>query len=155
MDPNLVFWSAALLNLGVIVFCTYSGVRRIRARDVAGHRRSMLTGMSLVGLFLVAYVAKVGLLGREDKSDWTRFDFAVLYVHELCVVAMLVGAGIALYRVARFRAGLGPGLVLPPDTNPLQGLQAHRRAGWVAVLGSVLGFVTAIGVLAGMFARAG
>lgn len=154
MDLNLVFWSAALANLAVVVFCTASGVRRIRAKDVAGHRRMMFTAISLVVLFLVSYVVKVGLLGREDKSAWTALDFAILYVHELCVTSMLIGGAIAVYRAAKFRAGLGPNLKLPPDTDPLKGLAGHRRAGWLAVVGSVLGFVTAIGVLAGMFARA-
>jgi uncharacterized membrane protein YozB (DUF420 family) len=153
VDPNLVFWSVALANLGVVVFCTSMGVRRIRAKDVAGHRRMMFTAISLVVLFLLSYVVKVGMLGREDKSAWTGFDFAILYIHELCVTSMLIGGAVAIYRAARFRAGLGPKLKLPPGTNPLKGLQAHRRAGWVAVVGSVLGFVTAIGVLAGMFAR--
>jgi uncharacterized membrane protein YozB (DUF420 family) len=153
VDPNLVFWSAALANLGVVVFCTSTGVKRIRAKDVAGHRRMMFTAISLVIFFLVSYLVKVGMLGREDKSAWTTFDFVILYLHELCVTSMLIGGAIAIYRAAKFRAGLGPNLKLPPDTNPLQGLQRHRRAGWVAVVGSVLGFVTAIGVLAGMFAR--
>ena len=153
MDPNLLFWSGALANLAVVVFCTLNGVKRIRAKDVAGHRRMMVTAISLVVLFLVSYVVKVGMLGREDKSAWTTFDYAVLYIHELCVTSMLIGGAIAIYRAAKFRAGLGPNLKLPPDDNPLQGLERHRKAGWVAVVGSLLGFVTAIGVLAGMFAR--
>lgn len=154
MDPNLFFWSAALTDLGVVVFCTFTGVRRIRAKDVAGHRRMMYTAISLVVLFLASYVVKVGMLGREEKLEWTPFDFTILYIHELCVTTMLIGGALAIYRAAKFRAGLGPNLKLPPDTDPLQGLERHRRAGWVAVVGSVLGFLTAIGVLAGMFARA-
>jgi uncharacterized membrane protein YozB (DUF420 family) len=129
-------------------------VRRIRAKDVAGHRRMMYTAISLVVLFLASYVVKVGMLGREEKLEWTPFDFTILYIHELCVTTMLIGGALAIYRAAKFRAGLGPNLKLPPDTDPLQGLERHRRAGWVAVVGSVLGFLTAIGVLAGMFARA-
>ncbi len=154
MDPHLGFWSAALANLGVIVLCTTTGVRRIRAGDVAGHRRRMLTGMSLIGLFLVAYIGKVVVLGREDKSAWTTLDFAVLYGHEVCVISMLIGGALALYRAARFRKGLGAGLRLPPAEQPLEGRRGHRRAGWIAVVGSVLGLATSIGVLAGMFARA-
>ena len=133
MDPNLAFWSLALANLAVVVACAWTGVRRIRAKDVAGHRRMMLTSMSLVGLFLVSYAMKVRVLGREDKTAWTTFDFAVLYLHEACVVVMLVGGALALYRAAKFRAGLGPNWKLPPDTNPLAGLRGHRRAGRFAV----------------------
>ena len=154
MDPNLLFWSGALANLGVIVFCTFTGVQRIRAKDVVGHRRRMITAMALIAGFLVAYLLKVGMMGREDKSAWTTLDFVILYVHEVCVVAMLAGSAVALYRAAKFRAGLGPNLKLPPDENPLEGIERHKRAGKVAVWGSLLGFVTAMGVLAGMFARA-
>ena len=149
-----MFWSGALVNLGVIVFCTLTGVQRIRAKDVVGHRRRMLIAMSLVGAFLVAYVLKVAMLGREDKTDWATLDFVILYTHEFFVTAMLAGSAVALYRAAKFRAGLGPNLRLPPDENPLQGVERHKRAGRVAVWTSLLGFLTAIGVLLVMFARA-
>ena len=154
MDANLAFWSGALANLGVIVFCTLTGVQRIRAKDVVGHRRRMVIAMSLVGAFLVAYIVKVAALGREDKTGWTTLDFVILYTHEICVIAMLAGGGVALYRAAKFRAGLGPKLKLPPDDDPLEGFERHKRAGKVAVWSSLAGFITAIGVLAGMFARA-
>ena len=95
MDANLVFWSGALVNLGVIVFCTLTGVQRIRAKDVVGHRRRMLIAMSLVGAFLVAYVLKVAMLGREDKTDWATLDFVILYTHEFFVTAMLAGSAVA------------------------------------------------------------
>lgn len=152
MDPKLLYWCGALANLGVILGCVALGVRRVRRGDVAGHRRLMLTSVALVGLFLVSYLLKVALLGKEDRSAWTTLDHAVLYVHELCVAAMLLGGGLAVFRTRRFRARLGPGLALP--TEPLPGVGLHRRAGRVAAIGALLAFVTAAGVLAGMFARA-
>ena len=152
MDPKLLYWTGALVNLLVIVGCVGFGVRAIRRGELRRHRRLMLAAASLVGLFLVSYVFKVAVLGKEDRSLWTGVDYAVLYVHELCIAAMLLGGGIAAFRAWRFRAALGAGPGLPPE--PVPGGDAHRRAGWIAVVGAALAFVTAAGVLAGMFARA-
>jgi uncharacterized membrane protein YozB (DUF420 family) len=153
LDAKLLYWSGALLNLGAMLVCVALGVRRVRRGDVAGHRRMMLAAAGLVGLFFVSYALKLALLGKEDRSLWTGFDHAVLYVHELCVTAMLLGGGLAGFRAWRFRDRLGPGFELPEGALP--GGALHRRAGRVAALGAALGFVTAAGVLAGMFARAG
>jgi uncharacterized membrane protein YozB (DUF420 family) len=153
IDAKLAFWCAALANLGLLVGCAASGVRAIRRGDVRTHRRRMLASASLVGLFLASYLVKVAVLGREDRSLWSGLDRAVLYLHESCVAAMLFGGSYAVWRAARFRARLGPELALPRD-GALPGRLPHRRAGWVAVIGAALAFVTAGGVLAGMFARA-
>lgn len=152
MDPKLAFWCAAFANLGGVVVCTVAGVRAIRRGDVRVHRRWMVTASALVGVFLLAYLLKLGLLGREDRSLWSRLDHTVLYVHESFVAAMLLGGAFALWRASRFRAHLGRSLVLP--SRPLPGRMQHRSAGWIAVVGAALAFATAGGVLAGMFVRA-
>src|SRR5262245_42112950 len=152
MDAKLVFWCVVLANLGAIVGFAATGVQAVRRGDVRTHRRRMLTAASLVGLFLVSYLLKVAVLGREDRSLWSSLDRTVLYVHETFVVAMLGGGGFAAFRAWRFRARLGPAFALPREALP--GAQVHRRAGWIAVVGAALAFVTAGGVLAGMFARA-
>ena len=108
MDPKLLYWSAALANLGVLLVCAVMGVRRVRRGDVAGHRRMMLTCAALVGLFLASYAFKVAVLGKEDRSLWTALDYGVLYVHELCISAMLLAGGLAVMRARRFRNSLGP-----------------------------------------------
>ena len=64
------------------------------------------------------------------------------------------GGADALWRALRFRGSLPSTSLLPPDDNPSRARIAHRRAGWVAVVGSLLGFATASLVLAGMYARA-
>jgi len=153
MDPKLLYWCAALVNLGVIVGCVARGVGHIRAGEVRRHRTMMLSAAGLVLLFFVSYAAKVVALGKEDRSLWTGLDHTILYVHETCVAAMLLAGVLAVWRAWRFRHALGPDLALPAE--PLAGGRFHRRAGWTAVVGAVLAFVTAAGVLAGMFARAG
>jgi uncharacterized membrane protein YozB (DUF420 family) len=154
VDPKLVFWSVALVDLATVVLCTGAGVRAIRRKDVRRHKRWMLTAGALILGFLVAYVGKVATLGKEDRSAWTAQDYNVLYAHETCIAVMLLAGGYALFRAWRFRGRLGPKLVLPPESDPLAGRLHHRRAGWVAVVSGVLAFVTAMGVWGGMFARA-
>lgn len=152
MDANLLFWTLALLDLGLVMLCCLRGVRNVRAGNVVAHRRMMLSAAALIGFFLVAYVGKVFVLGREDKSAWTRLDYTILYVHESCVMAMLIAGAFALYRASRFRAELGPNFERP--RTPLSGGASHVRAGRIAVWAAIFGFVTAGGVLFGMFTRA-
>jgi uncharacterized membrane protein YozB (DUF420 family) len=154
MDPKLAFWTFALMDLFAVMVFALLGVRAIRRRQLRVHQRFMITSGSLVVLFLASYVLKVILLGRESLSTWSFVDRSVLYVHELCVAAMLLGGGYALWRALRFRSSLPAGGLLPRDESPAADRGAHRRAGWVAVVGGVFGFVTAIAVLAGMYARA-
>ena len=96
MNANLIFWCFALLDLGAVVTCIALGVARVRAGDIAAHRRSMLAAVTLVGVFLISYLVKLALLGREDRGGWTSGELTVLYVHELFVAAMLLGGGLVL-----------------------------------------------------------
>ena len=154
MNPKLVYWTLALANLAIIVTCGTRGIRAIRRGDVRTHLRMMLTASALVALFLVSYFAKVAWLGKEDRTRWTALDRAILGVHELCITAMLLAGGIALYRAWRFSARLRPGWTVPPGADALPGRTQHRRAGRIAGWSGVLAFVTAIGVWAGMLLRA-
>ena len=153
MDPKLLYWTGAFINLIVIAACALIGVRRIRRRDVRGHRRMMLCASTLVALFLLSYVFKRVLLGAEDRSLWAWHDLALLYVHEFCIAVMLVGGVRAYLYTRRFRARLGDELELPRDARDLEGVSAHRLSGRAAVIAGLLALLTAAGVLAGMYAR--
>jgi uncharacterized membrane protein YozB (DUF420 family) len=153
MDPKLLYWTGALINLIVIVTCALIAVRRIRRRDVRGHRRMMLCAATLVTLFLLSYVLKRVLLGAEDRGSWAWHDLALLYVHEFCIAVMLVGGVRAAFCARRLRAQLGDELQLPRDPRSLAGASAHRIAGRAAVIAGLLALLTAAGVLAGMYAR--
>ena len=155
MDPKILFWAAALLNLGVLCGFGLLGVRYARRGEIARHRQNMKVASLLILGFLAAYVLKVVFLGREDQSVWSSLDVWVLRIHELFVVFMLVGGSIA-WRQGRKLEGTRIVTRDPADPVPdPKVLQTHRRAGWTAVLGGVLAFFMAIGVLAGMIARAG
>jgi uncharacterized membrane protein YozB (DUF420 family) len=153
MSASLIFWTAALVNLAVIVVCMGIGVRCIRRGALRAHTRAMGVAAALVGLFLLSYLVKVALLGREDRTGWQQGDLLLLYAHELCVAALLGGGGTALLRGRRLRARLGAGVRrIAPGTLP--GAAAHRRAGRIARAAGVLALLTAAGVLARMYARA-
>lgn len=155
MDPKLLFWTAALLDLGVLCGFALFGVRHARRGEIARHRRAMKIASWLIVGFLGAYVLKVVVLGREDQSEWTLFDVWVLRIHELFVMFMLGGGAVAWWRglaLAKTR------LVTHDEGDPAPDpklLRTHRIAGRTAVVGAVLAFLMAIGVLAGMAARAG
>jgi uncharacterized membrane protein YozB (DUF420 family) len=148
VDPKLWFWTGALLLLGAVVACGGAGVHAIRRGEVRRHRRFMGSAAAGVGLFLVAYAVKVPLLGREDRSAWTRLDYGVLYVHELCVAVMLLAGATALFQAWRARARIDL-------DGPRPALPGHGRAGRIAARAGLLAFLTAGGVWAGMLARAG
>jgi uncharacterized membrane protein YozB (DUF420 family) len=154
VNPRLVYWTVALADLAIVVGCGARGIRAIRRGEVRTHRRMMLTASALVALFLVSYFAKVAWLGKEDRSAWTALDHAILGAHELCIAAMLIAGGFALFRAWCFQAKLQPAWTIPPGADALPGRAQHRRAGRIAAWSGALAFVTAIGVWAGMLLRA-
>ena len=141
-DPKLVYWTAALANMGIALALAVEGVRRVRRRDIAGHRRLMLGAATLVVVFLISYVAKVMGLGREQLEVWDARYIWTLRFHETCVLTMVIAGGRALWLGARegFR---------DPERA-----WVHRRAGRIALVSAGLGVLSASYVLYGMYDRA-
>lgn len=153
MNPGLVFWTVALVNLGIVCALAVLGVRCARRGEIARHRRAMRLAAWLVVAFLLAYVLKVVTIGREDMSRWSSFDLWVLRVHELFVLVMLIAGGIAWVQSRRLVATRSVTRdARDPEADP-NVLRRHKRAGWTAVLSAIAGFAFAGLVLAGMFAR--
>jgi uncharacterized membrane protein YozB (DUF420 family) len=153
MDPKALYWTGALVNLGLIVMLAFRGVAQIREGEVEKHRRSMLTGALLIGVFLVSYVFKLIFLGREDLSVWSNFHVQNLRLHETCVLLMILAGGMAVTQARRMRGSRER--TRNPAGPPARAstVKWHRRAGWTAVLASVAAFLTAAVILAGMYAR--
>jgi len=154
MDPKLLFWTAALVDLGALCGFALLGVRYARRGEIARHQRAMKIASLLVVAFLVSYVFKLKFLGREDMSVWGALDVWVLRIHEIFVLQMVV-AGIVAW--IKSRKLLGTRLVTHEASDPLPDatdVRAHRIAGRASLIGAILGFVMAIGVLIGMFVRA-
>lgn len=153
MDGKLAFWTWAFAIIVAVVAVALAGVRDIRAGRAPAHRRKMLTASVLVGVFLLSYLAKLALLGREDRGAWDQASLWTLYIHELCIAGMLLAAIVAVTRARRF-GKLQSGETPAPEARA-EDRHFHRRAGRVAVAAGVLALLTAAGVLAGMYARAG
>lgn len=154
MDPKLIFWTLALADLGALAALALMGVGFARRGEIARHRRAMRIATLLVVGFLAAYLLKLRFLGREDMSVWSELDVWVLRIHELFVLLMLVAGAIAWSQARRL---VKTRIVTHAPDDPLPGsqtLRLHRFAGRTAVVGAVLAFLSATGVLVGMYARA-
>jgi uncharacterized membrane protein len=153
MDPKLLFWAAALVDLGALCAVALFGVRCARRGEIARHRRAMKIASLLVLGFLVAYGLKIQLLGREDMAVWSTLDVWVLRIHELFVLQMLGGGTIAWLQARKL---VGSRLVTHDPADPIpdpRTCRIHRIAGRTAVVGATLAFVGAIAVFAGMVGR--
>ncbi len=151
MDPKLLFWTLALVDMWLIVGVALTGVARAFGGDEESHRRHMLLAASLVGLFVLAYAIKLLVLGREDLGVWQPWTIHLLRIHEVFIAIMLVAGARAGFLAWKFR-----GLEAASDVNrgvirELRG--RHRLAGSTAVFCAFFGAVTASGVLIGMFLR--
>lgn len=155
MDPKIIFWAAALVNLGVLCGFGLFGVRYARRGEIARHRRQMKIASLLIVAFLAAYLLKVVVLGREDQSLWSTLDVWVLRIHEIFVLFML-GGGVVAWLQGRKLEGTQLVTRDPSDPAPDPKVaRTHRIAGRTSVITGTLAFLMAIGVLAGMIARAG
>lgn len=155
MDPKIIFWAVALVNLGVLCGFGLFGVRYARRGEIARHRRQMKIASLLIVAFLAAYLLKVVVLGREDQSLWSTLDVWVLRIHEIFVLFML-GGGVVAWLQGRKLEGTQLVTRDPSDPAPDPKVaRTHRIAGRTSVITGTLAFLMAIGVLAGMIARAG
>jgi uncharacterized membrane protein YozB (DUF420 family) len=153
MDPNVLYWSGAFTNFGLITLLAIRGVRQIRSGEVARHRRSMLTCAALVLGFLVSYGFKLRFLGRENLVVWSGLEIGILRFHETCVLVMLVSGVVALVQARKLRntRNFTGDPASPPA--PRFTVRWHQRAGWSGVAAAVLGLLTAALVLFGMYER--
>ena len=115
----------------------------------------MLTAAALVVLFVVSYVVKLAVLGREDLTTWGVLSIWVLRIHELCVLTMVVGGTVALSRALRLRRSRNFTRRPEDPPAPARSVRWHRGAGRTAACAAALGFALAACVLAGMYRRAG
>jgi uncharacterized membrane protein YozB (DUF420 family) len=155
VDAGVLYWTGAFANMLVVAGLAVHGVRCARRRELQRHARAMRGAALLVGLFLLSYVAKVALLGREARDRWSPQALGTLRFHELCVFAMLIAGALALTLGTRLRRTrlFTADADDPPAAVALR--RRHRLAGRVALAGALLGAASAGLVLAGMYARSG
>lgn len=131
MDPKLIYWTGALINLGVLCGIALFGVRYARRGEIARHRRAMKIASALVVAFLVSYALKLVFLGREEMAVWSPLDVWVLRIHELFVLQMILGGSVAW---AQARKLLGTRLVSHDEADPpasVDVVRVHRIAGQI------------------------
>ena len=134
-DPKLWFWYFALAWFLVSMASALAGWRAAVRGEIGRHRRWMQWVIYSVGIFVVAYVIKVALLGKEDLDPWSSAERTVLYVHESFILLMLL-AGARARWLARG---------LPSGESPVR--LAHRRMGRVALICGMGALLTALAVL--------
>lgn len=128
--------------MAVAVASAWVGVGAARAGRLDRHRRWMNRAGLWVIAFLVSYLLKLALLGREPLATWSAERLLVLNVHRAMVESMLV-----LGIVARV---LGPrGLARGGRTRIV-----HRILGRVVLAAATLGIATAAWVLVQMISAA-
>lgn len=93
MDFDVLPFAGMLLNVTTTVFLV-TGWRRIRRRDVAGHRRAMVTALWTAGAFLVTYLvhhfAHPWLHKCAAEGTTLTVYRAILASHTILAVAIAV-----------------------------------------------------------------
>ncbi len=141
---SLVYWSFTwLVVFGAVAFGLRGGWLARRG-DLVEHARAIRISLRLIGFFLVTYVLKALVLGRESLDTWPRSAVVTLRVHESIVLVMLL-AGIAAWGLAR-RLDPGKGRWQPGRRAAL-----HRLCGRTALAAAVGTLLSASLVLLAMF----
>jgi uncharacterized membrane protein YozB (DUF420 family) len=148
MDLKTLLWYLVLSSVTAAYLVVLAGVRAARSHDVSHHSRRMIVGCTIVGIWLVAYVLKRVLFGRESFPG-TETQYWSLYVplfvtHMLLAVATIgLGAYNLYIGLHRLRFGSVGAMAA--------GMTTHRRIGYV-LLGTFTGtMVTAYGVYLMLF----
>lgn len=130
MDLKSLLWYAVLGSLTGAYLVALTGVQAARHHDVSHHSRRMIIACTVVGIWLVAYVAKQVLFGRErfggtPREYWT-FYLPVFATHTLLAVTTIGLGAYNLYMgLHRLRYGSVGAMAV--------GVSRHRRLGKLLV----------------------
>lgn len=130
MELKTALWYGVLGSITVGYVIALVGVNAARHHEVRAHSRSMTAACAIVGLWLIAYVTKQVLYGREhfggtDHEYWTRY-FPLACLHMLLAVTTIGLGSYNLYLGRRKIHGGGVGAMSSR-------LLTHRRLGWLTV----------------------
>ncbi len=130
MDLKTVLWYGVLANVTVGYFVAMAGVKAARRHDVPHHSRRMIIACTIIGIWLVAYVAKQALFGRErfggtPQQYWTYY--VPLFTAHMALAVTTIGLGAYnLYMgLNRLRYGSVGAMAA--------GMSLHRRLGKLLV----------------------
>lgn len=126
MDLKTLLWYIVLTTITGAYLVALAGVRAAHQHDVAHHSRRMIIACTIVGIWLVAYVTKQVLFGREQFAGGEReyrLVYLPVFVTHMLLAITTIGLGVynlsmGLHRLRRGSVGaMAAGVVL------------HRRLG--------------------------
>jgi len=127
MSIENLLWGVVLVGMTMACGLSIFGVRAAKRHDVAAHRKWMMVSCGLVGLWLVAYVTKQWLVGRDRfggtvEQYWFMY-FPILILHTSLAMATIgLGATNMYIGLRQLRNGTGVGAMVG-------GVSRHRRLG--------------------------
>lgn len=130
MELKSILWYAVLCSITGAYFVALAGVRAAKAHDVPHHSRRMIIACTVVGIWLVAYVMKQVLFGREQfggttEQYWTLY-MPVFATHMLLAVTTIGLGSYNLYMgLHRLRYGSVGAMAA--------GMTTHRRLGHLLI----------------------
>lgn len=128
MEMKAVLWYAVVAAISAAYVVALAGVRAAKRHDLGPHSRRMVAASVIVGFWLVAYVTKQVLFGRErfGGTEWQYWSLyvPVFFLHMVCaILTVALGAYNLHMGSTRLRMGTGVGAMIA-------GVSRHRRVGW-------------------------
>ena len=131
MNIHDVIWYGVLASMTIAYVMAMLGVRAAKQHNVAHHSQWMIAACSLVGLWLVGYVTKQVVFGRDQfggsSEEYWWYYVPLLVVHTTLAMTT-IGLGVTnLYTgLSRLRHGAGVGAMVA-------GVTRHRLLGRLLV----------------------
>ncbi|WHZ14775.1 MAG: hypothetical protein OJF52_001615 [Nitrospira sp.] len=130
MDLKTILWYLVLSSLTVAYVIMLAGIHAARSHDVPHHSHRMIAGCTIVGMWLVAYVLKQLLFGRESfqgsESQYWSLYVPVFVAHMLFAVSTIcLGAYNLCMGLHRLRYGSVGAMAA--------GMTTHRRLGLLLI----------------------
>jgi|CXWL01.1.fsa_nt_gi uncharacterized membrane protein YozB (DUF420 family) len=127
MEMKQFLWYSVLGSVTLGYLIAMVGIRAAKQHDVSHHSRHMITACAIVGIWLIAYVAKQMVFGREvfpgTPTQYWQLYVPVFVIHMLLAVSTIALASINLYvGLTKLRMGTGMGAMVA-------GVSLHRQLG--------------------------
>ena len=139
MNISVVIWYGVLLSMTLAFVMVLIGARAAKRHDVHQHARWMTLACTVVGLWLVCYVSKQLIFGRDQfggtSKEYWYYYIPILLVHTTFAITT-IGLGLSnLYSgLFQLRNGTGVGALVP-------GVHRHRVLGRL-LIGAFSGTIT-------------
>jgi uncharacterized membrane protein YozB (DUF420 family) len=130
MELKTFLWYLVLSGVTVAYLVILAGVRAARSHDVTHHSHRMIIGCTIIGIWLIAYVLKQFLFGRESfhGTEWQYWSLYVpVFAAHMVLAVTTIGLGtynlyMGLHRLQRGSVGA-----------MAAGMTRHRRMGHILV----------------------